>query len=387
MPTPIGLGMPEGPPPTLAPRRKTRQLMVGDVGVGSDYPVSVQSMTTTKTHDINATLQQIAQLTATGCDIVRVACPKPIDAEALPAIAKKSPIPVIADIHFQPKYIFQAIDAGCAAVRVNPGNIKEFDGRVKEVAKAAGDAGIPIRIGVNGGSLDKRLLEKYGKATPEALVESAIWEASLFEEHGFGDIAISVKHSDPVLMVEAYRQLAAKTDYPLHLGVTEAGPLMMGTIKSSVAFGALLSQGIGDTIRVSLSADPVEEIKVGEQILQAMNLKERKLEIVSCPSCGRAQVDVYKLAEEVTEGLDGLECPLRGAGMGGGVSGRGGARDGELGGAAGKGKGQIFVKGQVVKTVPESQIVETLIEQANIIAEEQGLEAQEGAKADVRVTS
>ena len=387
MPTPIGLGMPEGPPPTLAPRRKTRQLMVGDVGVGSDYPVSVQSMTTTKTHDINGTLQQIAQLTATGCDIVRVACPKPIDAEALPAIAKKSPIPVIADIHFQPKYIFQAIDAGCAAVRVNPGNIKEFDGRVKEVAQAAGDAGIPIRIGVNGGSLDKRLLKKYGKATPEALVESAIWEASLFEEYGFGDIAISVKHSDPVLMVEAYRQLAAKTDYPLHLGVTEAGPLMMGTIKSSVAFGALLSQGIGDTIRVSLSADPVEEIKVGEQILQAMNLKERKLEIVSCPSCGRAQVDVYKLAEEVTEGLDGLEFPLRVAVMGCVVNGPGEARDADLGVASGNGKGQIFVKGQVVKTVPESKIVETLIEQANIIAEEQGLEAQEGAKADVRVTS
>ncbi|WP_306515851.1 flavodoxin-dependent (E)-4-hydroxy-3-methylbut-2-enyl-diphosphate synthase, partial [Corynebacterium sp.] len=364
MPTPIGLGMPEGPPPTLAPRRKTRQLMVGDVGVGSDYPVSVQSMTTTKTHDINGTLQQIAQLTATGCDIVRVACPKPIDAEALPAIAKKSPIPVIADIHFQPKYIFQAIDAGCAAVRVNPGNIKEFDGRVKEVAQAAGDAGIPIRIGVNGGSLDKRLLKKYGKATPEALVESAIWEASLFEEHGFGDIAISVKHSDPVLMVEAYRQLAAKTDYPLHLGVTEAGPLMMGTIKSSVAFGALLSQGIGDTIRVSLSADPVEEIKVGEQILQAMNLKERKLEIVSCPSCGRAQVDVYKLAEEVTEGLDGLEFPLRVAVMGCVVNGPGEARDADLGVASGNGKGQIFVKGQVVKTVPESKIVETLIEQA-----------------------
>ena len=207
---PIGLGIPEGPPPTLASRRKTRQLFVGDVGVGSDHPISVQSMTTTKTHDINSTLQQIAQLTATGCDIVRVACPKTVDAEALPAIAQKSPIPVIADIHFQPKYIFAAIDAGCAAVRVNPGNIKEFDGRVKEVAKAAGDAGIPIRIGVNGGSLDKRLLEKYGKATPEALVESAIWEAGLFEEHGFGDIAISVKHSDPVLMVEAYRQLAER---------------------------------------------------------------------------------------------------------------------------------------------------------------------------------
>ncbi|WLP86888.1 flavodoxin-dependent (E)-4-hydroxy-3-methylbut-2-enyl-diphosphate synthase [Corynebacterium stationis] len=382
----IGLGIPEGPPPTLAERRKTRQLFVGDVGVGSDHPISVQSMTTTKTHDVNATLQQIAQLATAGCDMVRVACPKTVDAEALPAIAKKSPIPVIADIHFQPKYIFSAIDAGCAAVRVNPGNIKEFDGRVKEVAKAAGDAGIPIRIGVNGGSLDKRLLEKYGKATPEALVESAIWEAGLFEEYGYGDIAISVKHSDPVLMVEAYRQLAEQTDYPLHLGVTEAGPKFMGTIKSSVAFGALLSQGIGDTIRVSLSADPVEEIKVGDQILQSLNLRPRKLEIVSCPSCGRAQVDVYKLAEEVTAGLDGMEFPLRVAVMGCVVNGPGEARDADLGVASGNGKGQIFVKGEVIKTVPEAKIVETLIEEAMRIAEEQGLEAVEGTKAQVRVT-
>ncbi|NME88178.1 flavodoxin-dependent (E)-4-hydroxy-3-methylbut-2-enyl-diphosphate synthase [Corynebacterium stationis] len=382
----IGLGIPEGPPPTLAERRKTRQLFVGDVGVGSDHPISVQSMTTTKTHDVNSTLQQIAQLATAGCDMVRVACPKTVDAEALPAIAKKSPIPVIADIHFQPKYIFSAIDAGCAAVRVNPGNIKEFDGRVKEVAKAAGDAGIPIRIGVNGGSLDKRLLEKYGKATPEALVESAIWEAGLFEEYGYGDIAISVKHSDPVLMVEAYRQLAEQTDYPLHLGVTEAGPKFMGTIKSSVAFGALLSQGIGDTIRVSLSADPVEEIKVGDQILQSLNLRPRKLEIVSCPSCGRAQVDVYKLAEEVTAGLDGMEFPLRVAVMGCVVNGPGEARDADLGVASGNGKGQIFVKGEVIKTVPEAKIVETLIEQAMRIAEEQGLEAVEGTKAQVRVT-
>ncbi|GAA1182342.1 flavodoxin-dependent (E)-4-hydroxy-3-methylbut-2-enyl-diphosphate synthase [Corynebacterium glaucum] len=386
MTLPIGLGIPEGPPPTLAPRRKTRQLMVGDVGVGSEHPITVQSMTTTKTHDINATLQQIAQLATAGCDIVRVACPKTVDAEALPAIAAKSPIPVIADIHFQPKYIFAAIDAGCAAVRVNPGNIKEFDGRVKEVAKAAGDAGIPIRIGVNGGSLDKRLLEKYGKATPEALVESAVYEAGLFEEHGYGDIAISVKHSDPVLMVEAYRQLAEVTDYPLHLGVTEAGPKFMGTIKSSVAFGALLAEGIGDTIRVSLSADPVEEIKVGDQILQSLNLRPRKLEIVSCPSCGRAQVDVYKLAEEVTAGLDGMEFPLRVAVMGCVVNGPGEARDADLGVASGNGKGQIFVKGEVVETVPEDQIVETLIAHANRIAEEEGLEQISGAKAEVKVT-
>ena len=236
----IALGIPAPPPPVLAPRRKTRQLMVRDVGVGSDYPIAVQSMCTTKTHDVNSTLQQIAELTAAGCDIVRVACPRQEDADALSAIAKKSQLPVIADIHFQPKYIFAAIDAGCAAVRVNPGNIKEFDGRVKEVAKAAADAGIPIRIGVNAGSLDKRMMEKYGKATPEALVESALWEASLFEEHGFGNIKISVKHNDPVIMVEAYQQLAAQCDYPLHLGVTEAGPAFQGTIKSAVAFGALL---------------------------------------------------------------------------------------------------------------------------------------------------
>ncbi|MDT5014086.1 MAG: (E)-4-hydroxy-3-methylbut-2-enyl-diphosphate synthase, partial [Mycobacterium sp.] len=370
----IGLGMPAPPPPTLAPRRKTRQLMVGNVGIGSDHPIAVQSMCTTKTHDVNATLQQIAELTASGCDIVRVACPRQEDADALPAIAKKSQIPVIADIHFQPKYIFAAIDAGCAAVRVNPGNIKEFDGRVAEVAKAAGAAGIPIRIGVNAGSLDPRLMAKYGKATPEALVESALWEASLFEEYGFGDIKISVKHNDPVVMVAAYEQLAAQCDYPLHLGVTEAGPAFQGTIKSAVAFGALLSKGIGDTIRVSLSAPPAEEVKVGNQILESLNLRPRGLEIVSCPSCGRAQVDVYTLANEVTAGLEGLDVPLRVAVMGCVVNGPGEAREADLGVASGNGKGQIFVKGEVIKTVPESQIVETLIEEAMRIAEQIGAE-------------
>ncbi|MCG7594003.1 flavodoxin-dependent (E)-4-hydroxy-3-methylbut-2-enyl-diphosphate synthase [Mycobacterium sp. C3-094] len=376
--TSIGLGMPAAPAPVLAPRRPTRQLMVRDVGVGSDHPISVQSMCTTKTHDINATLQQIAELTASGCDIVRVACPRQEDADALPAIAKKSKIPVIADIHFQPKYIFAAIDAGCAAVRVNPGNIKEFDGRVAEVAKAAGDAGIPIRIGVNAGSLDKRFLQKYGKATPEALVESALWEASLFEEHGFGNIKISVKHNDPVVMVEAYQQLAAQCDYPLHLGVTEAGPAFQGTIKSAVAFGALLSQGIGDTIRVSLSAPPVEEVKVGNQILESLNLRPRGLEIVSCPSCGRAQVDVYTLANEVTAGLEGMDVPLRVAVMGCVVNGPGEAREADLGVASGNGKGQIFVKGEVIKTVPEAQIVETLIEEAMRLAAD--MDTSEGSE-------
>ncbi len=369
--TSIGLGMPAPPAPVLAPRRKTRQLMVRDVGVGSDHPISVQSMCTTKTHDVNATLQQIAELTAAGCDIVRVACPRQEDADALAEIVRHSNLPVIADIHFQPKYIFAAIDAGCAAVRVNPGNIKEFDGRVAEVAKAAGAAGIPIRIGVNAGSLDKRFMDKYGKATPEALVESALWEASLFEEHGFGNIKISVKHNDPVVMVAAYEQLAEKCDYPLHLGVTEAGPAFQGTIKSAVAFGALLSRGIGDTIRVSLSAPPVEEVKVGNQILESLNLRPRGLEIVSCPSCGRAQVDVYTLANAVSAGLDGLDVPLRVAVMGCVVNGPGEAREADLGVASGNGKGQIFVKGEVIRTVPEAQIVETLIEEAMKLAEQQ----------------
>jgi len=369
----INLGLPALPPPVLAPRRKTRQITLRHnthpISVGGDAPISIQSMATTLTADVNSTLQQIAELTASGCQIVRVAVPSQDDADALPQIAKKSSIPVIADIHFQPKYVFAAIDAGVAGVRVNPGNIKQFDDKVKEIAKAAGDAGIPIRIGVNAGSLDKRLLEKYGKATPEALVESALWEASLFEEHGFGDIKISVKHHDPVVMVQAYRLLAGKCDYPLHLGVTEAGPIFQGTIKSAVAFGALLSEGIGDTIRVSLSAPPVEEVKVANQILESLNLKQRGLEIVSCPSCGRAQVDVYTLAEQVTAGLEGLEVPLRVAVMGCVVNGPGEAREADLGVASGNGKGQIFVKGEVIKTVPEAQIVETLIEEAMKLAE------------------
>jgi len=366
----VNLGLPKSPPPTLAPRRKTRQIMVGKVAVGGDAPISVQSMTTTPTTDINATLQQIAELTASGCDIVRVAVPSQDDADVLRIIAKRSQIPVVADIHFQPRYVFQAIEAGCGAVRVNPGNIKKFDDQVKDIAKAAKDAGVSLRIGVNAGSLDPRLLEKYGKATPEALVESAVWEASLFEEHDFHDFKISVKHNDPVVMVRAYEMLSEKGDWPLHLGVTEAGPSFQGTIKSSVAFGALLSKGIGDTIRVSLSAPPVEEVKVGSQILESLNLRPRKLEIVSCPSCGRAQVDVYTLANQVTEGLQHLTVPIRVAVMGCVVNGPGEAREADLGVASGNGKGQIFVKGEVVKTVPESEIVKTLIEEANRIASE-----------------
>ncbi|WP_186304528.1 flavodoxin-dependent (E)-4-hydroxy-3-methylbut-2-enyl-diphosphate synthase [Kocuria palustris] len=384
--SPVSLGMPAAPLPVLSPRRKTRQIRVGSVGVGSDSPVSVQSMTTTATTDINGTLQQIAELNAAGCDIVRVACPSQDDADALPIIARKSPIPVIADIHFQPKYVFAAIDAGCAGVRVNPGNIRKFDDQIAEISRAAEDAGVSIRIGVNAGSLDKRIMDKHGKATPEALAESAQWEASLFEEHGFHDFKISVKHNDPVTMVRAYQLLAERGDWPLHLGVTEAGPAFQGTIKSATAFGALLSQGIGDTIRVSLSAPPVEEVKVGAQILQSLGLRPKKLEIVSCPSCGRAQVDVYKLADDVTEGLKDLTVPLRVAVMGCVVNGPGEAREADLGVASGNGKGQIFVKGEVIRTVPEDQIVETLITEANRIAEEMGLEDDDEEAASPTVT-
>jgi len=376
--TAVALGTPTVPAKPLATRRVSRQINVGGVPVGGDAPVSVQSMTTTLTSDVNATLQQIAQLTASGCQIVRVAVPSQDDADALPVIAKKSQIPVIADIHFQPKYVFAALDAGCAAVRVNPGNIRKFDDQVGEIARRAKYLGTPIRIGVNAGSLDPRLYEKYGKATPEALVESALWECSLFEEHDFREIKISVKHNDPVVMIQAYRQLAAACDYPLHLGVTEAGPAFQGTIKSAVAFGALLAEGIGDTIRVSLSAPPVEEVKVGNQILESLGLRKRGLEIVSCPSCGRAQVDVYTLADQVSAALEGLDVPLRVAVMGCVVNGPGEAREADLGVASGNGKGQIFVRGEVIKTVPEARIVETLVEEAARLAEEMGAELGEG---------
>lgn len=369
----VNLGMPATPPPVLAPRRKTRQIHVGKIGVGSDFPISVQSMTTTPTDNIDATLQQIAELTASGCDIVRVAVPNQSDADALSIICRKSSIPVIADIHFQPKYVFAAIDAGCAAVRVNPGNIKEFDDQIAAIAKAATDAGVSLRIGVNAGSLDRRLLAKYGSATPDALVESALNEAALFEEVGFRDYKISVKHHDPVVMVQTYRKLAALTDVPLHLGVTEAGPAFQGTIKSSTAFAVLLAEGIGDTIRVSLSADPVEEVKVGQKILESLNLRQRGFEIVSCPGCGRAQVDIWGLANDVSDGLQHITAPLRVAVMGCVVNGPGEAREADLGVAAGNGKGQIFLHGEVIKTVPESEIVATLIEEANRLAEASGV--------------
>lgn len=287
---------------------------------------------------------------------------------------------MIADIHFQSKYVFQAIDAGCAAVRVNPGNIRKFDEVGPSICKAATDAGIS-RIGVNAGSLDKELYAKYGGPTPEALVASAMKEARMFEDVGFHDFKISVKHHDVVTMVQTYRLLASKGDWPLHLGVTEAGPTWQGTIKSCLAFGALLAEGIGDTIRVSLSAPPVEEVKVGCKLLEYMGLRPRKFDIISCPSCGRSQVDVIQLANAVTEGLKDVTAPIRVAVMGCIVNGPGEAREADLGVASGNGKGQIFIKGKVIQTVPEDQIVETLLAKAQEIAAQMEADGQLPATA------
>jgi (E)-4-hydroxy-3-methylbut-2-enyl-diphosphate synthase len=352
-------------------RRHTRQLHVGRVAIGGDAPISVQSMTTTKTADINATLQQIASLVAAGVDIVRVAVPHWEDAEALVAIAAKSTVPVVADIHFQWKYAMAALEAGIQGLRINPGNIKYQD-KVRLIAREAKDRGVPIRIGVNAGSLEKDLLEKYGNPTPEALVESALNEARILEDEDFTDIKISVKHSSPSVMIEAYRQLAEKCDYPLHLGVTEAGPMPMGGVKSAVGIGALLAEGIGDTIRVSLTDDPVEEVKVGTWILRSLGLRKRGLDLVACPSCGRAEVDVIGLTRQVNEALERekLQAPIRVAVMGCVVNGPGEAREADIGIAAGKGQGFLVVKGEVIDKIPEDRFVERLIEEARRIAEE-----------------
>jgi (E)-4-hydroxy-3-methylbut-2-enyl-diphosphate synthase len=351
-------------------RRTSKQVKVGWVEVGGDAPVRVQSMTTTKTRDIDATLQQIASLVATGCEIVRVAVPHWEDAEALKAIAAKSTIPVIADIHFQWKYAVAALEAGIHGLRINPGNIKYQD-KVRLIAREAKARGVPIRIGVNAGSLEKDLLARYGRPTPEALVESAMNEARILEDEDFTDIKISVKHSNPIEMIEAYRQLAEKTEYPLHLGVTEAGPMPSGGVKSAVGIGTLLAEGIGDTIRVSLTDDPVEEVKVGNWILQSLGLKKRGLDLVACPSCGRAEVDVLGLTKKVNEALDksGLKAPIRVAVMGCVVNGPGEAREADLGIAAGKGYGQLIVEGEVQeRRIPEAEIVEVLVAEARKLA-------------------
>lgn len=350
-------------------RRTTRQITIGGVPIGGGAPISVQSMTTTKTSDINATLQQIASLVATGVDIVRVAVPHWEDAEALTAIAAKSTVPVVADIHFQWKYAMAALEAGIQGLRINPGNIKYQD-KVRLIAREAKARGVPIRIGVNAGSLERDLLEKHGKPTPEALVESALNEARILEDEDFFDIKISVKHSNPRVMIEAYRQLAEKCDYPLHLGVTEAGPMPIGGVKSAVGIGALLAEGIGDTIRVSLTDDPVEEVKIGIAILRSLGLRKRGLDLVACPSCGRAEVDVLGLTKQVNEALEekGITVPLRVAVMGCVVNGPGEAREADLGIAAGKGQGFLIVNGEVTDKIPEEQFVARLVAEAEKIA-------------------
>lgn len=344
---------------------------LGGVPVGGDAPISIQSMTTTKTADINATLQQIASLVAAGVDIVRVAVPHQEDANALVAIAAKSTVPVVADIHFQWKYAMTALEAGIQGLRINPGNIKYQD-KVRLIAREAQARGVPIRIGVNAGSLEKHLLERYGSPTPDALVESALDEARILEDEGFTAIKISVKHSNPRVMIEAYRQLAERCDYPLHLGVTEAGPMPMGGVKSAVGIGALLAEGIGDTIRVSLTDDPVEEVKVAQVILRSLGLRKRGLDLVACPSCGRAEVNVLELTRRVNEAIEQerFTVPMRVAVMGCVVNGPGEAREADVGIASGNGLGFIIVRGEVVAKVPESELVEALLAAARSVAEE-----------------
>src|SRR5438477_4423748 len=357
-------------------RRASKKIRVGRVEVGGDAPVSIQSMTTTKTSDVNATLQQMARLVAAGVDMVRVAVPHWEDARALKQIAEHATVPVVADIHFQWKYAMEALENGIHGLRINPGNIKYQD-KVRLIAREAKARGVPIRIGVNAGSLEKPLLAKYGRPTPEALVESAMDEIRILEDEDFTDIKISVKHSNPVEMIEAYRQLAEKCDYPLHLGVTEAGPMPSGGVKSAVGIGTLLAEGIGDTIRVSLTDDPVEEVKVGNWILQSLGLRKRGLDLVACPSCGRAEVDVLRLTKLVNEALEAkkLTAPIRVAVMGCVVNGPGEAREADLGIAAGKGFGHLIVKGEVRGKVPEDRFVEVLLEEARKMAAERELEA------------
>jgi len=375
VPAPTPVANVDLPPP---PRKPTRKIRLGPLEVGGDAPISVQTMTVTPTHEADLTLQAIAAAQAAGADIVRVAVPRREDAEALAYIAEHARIPVIADIHFQWKYAVMAIEAGCAGVRINPGNIKKHD-KVALLGRLADEAGVAIRIGVNGGSLEDAILEEFGGPTPEAMVESALREIRLLEDVGFHDTKVSVKHSDPWVMIQTYRLLSQRTDYPLHLGVTEAGPLKTGSIKSAVGIGALLAEGIGDTIRVSLSADPVEEVKAGIAILESLHLRQRGLDVVSCPSCGRAQVDVWTLAEDVQKGLEGIEAPLRVAVMGCVVNGPGEAREADLGVAAGNGKGDIIKKGEKIATVREEDIVEALVHFASEMAEEIRAERGEGS--------
>jgi (E)-4-hydroxy-3-methylbut-2-enyl-diphosphate synthase len=370
----------------MAERRKTRQIRVGDVAVGGDAPVSVQSMTTTKTADVEGTLAQIYALAAAGADIVRCTCNEEEAAEGLAQIVPRSPVPVVADIHFQYKLALAAMEAGVQALRLNPGNIRKAD-HIKTVAAEAKDRGLPIRIGVNAGSLDPDIADAYGGATPEALVASAQRELAYFAEVGFDDVKISVKASSVPVMIDAYRLLSETVDHPLHLGVTEAGPPPAGLVKSTAGIGTLLAEGIGDTIRYSLTADPVEEARAGRQLLEALGLRERKgLDLIACPSCGRAEVDVIGVAKDAQAALEARNLPLQVAVMGCVVNGPGEARDADLGIAAGRGKGHLFVKGKVVRVVPEADMVDALVEEAERIVAD-GVDAvladaDEGAEAE-----
>jgi (E)-4-hydroxy-3-methylbut-2-enyl-diphosphate synthase len=355
--------------------------MVGAVPVGGGSPVSVQSMTTTKTADVDGTLAQVYALSGAGADIVRITCNDVEAAQGLAEIVPRSPVPIIADIHFQYRLALAALEAGVAGLRLNPGNIRNED-HIKTVARAAAEAGVSIRVGVNAGSLDKDLLEEFGAPVPEALVRSALAEIRYLEDVGFHDIKISVKHSNVPLMVESYRLLAERIEYPLHLGVTEAGPPPGGLIKSVAGIATLLLEGIGDTIRFSLTADPVEEAKAGRQLLEYLGLRERTgLDLIACPSCGRAEVDVIKVAADATAALEAAKLPIQVAIMGCIVNGPGEAREADIGIAAGRGKGHLFIKGQVVRVVPEDEMVDALLDEAHRLFEE-GVEARLAA-ADV----
>ncbi len=356
-------------------RKKTNQILVGSVAVGGEAPVSVQSMTTTKTADVDATLAQVYALRGAGADIVRITCNDIAAAQGLAEIVPRSPVPIIADIHFQHRLALAALEAGVDGLRLNPGNIRKPD-HIKAVAVAAADRGVPIRIGVNAGSLDKDLLNKYGAPVPQALVDSALAEVRLLEEVGFFDIKISVKHSDVPSMVESYRLLSEAVDHPLHLGVTEAGPPPAGLMKSVAGIATLLLEGIGDTIRFSLTADPIEEAEAGRRLLEQLGLRERSgLDLIACPSCGRAEVDVVAVVTEAQAALEAENLPIQVAIMGCVVNGPGEAREADIGIAAGKGKGHLFIKGQVVRVVPEAEMVGALVDEARRLADE-GVEAR-----------
>ena len=364
---------------SLSPRRLTRQISIGAVKVGGGAPISIQSMTTTKTADVEGTLQQIYALAAAGADIVRCTCNEQAAAEGLAQIVPRSPVPIVADIHFHVEMALAALDAGVQGLRLNPGNLRKPE-EIKLVASEARDRGVPIRIGVNAGSLHPALYERFGGATPEALVESARQELAYFEEVGFSDVKISVKASSVATMIAAYRLAADTFDHPLHLGVTEAGPLPGGLLKATAGIATLLAEGIGDTLRYSLTADPVEEAKAGRQLLEALGLRERQgLDLIACPSCGRAEVDVIKVATEAQDALSLLNIPLQVAVMGCVVNGPGEARHADLGIAAGKHRGHLFIRGQIVRVVPEDEMVEALVDEAKKIAAE-GVEARLAAR-------